>query len=102
MSYLCYLVASRGSDLSEWALVVAGAFVCIAVPLSLYDISNHVLHYVRPQLQRHYLRVLWMCPIYALQSWLALYAPDYKVYLETPRDVSVVVTPPQPLPPLAS
>ena len=27
-----------------------------------------------------------MVPIYALQSWLALYYPAYKVYIETPRD----------------
>lgn len=27
-----------------------------------------------------------MVPIYALQSWLALYYPDAKVYIETPRD----------------
>lgn len=27
-----------------------------------------------------------MVPIYAVQSWLALYWPDKKVYIETPRD----------------
>jgi hypothetical protein len=43
-------------------------------------------NYVKPHLQRYYIRCLWMVPIYSIESWLALRYQDYKVYIETPRD----------------
>jgi hypothetical protein len=49
------------------------------------DIHFHILHYVSP-LQRHYIRILWMIPIYAIESWLALRFNNQKIYLETMRE----------------
>lgn len=37
-------------------------------------------------LQRHYIRILWMVPIYSVESWLALRFNKQKVYLETLRE----------------
>ena len=54
----------------SWA--VAGFFVAVAVPLSLYDVLGHLTHYVTPDQQRYYIRILFMVPIYAIESWLAL------------------------------
>ena len=65
-----------------WAWATALLFVNIAVPLSLYDIHGHMANYVRPQLQRYYIRCLWMVPIYAIESWLALRFQSVKVYIE--------------------
>ncbi len=36
--------------------------------------------------QRHYIRILWMVPIYSVESWLALRFNRQKVYLETARE----------------
>ncbi|RYG57115.1 OSTA/TMEM184 family protein [archaeon] len=44
------------------------------------------IHYSVPELQRHYIRILWMVPIYAIESWCALRFKDEKVYLETARE----------------
>ena len=68
------------------AQVTAGIFVAIALPLSLNDISLHFSHYVRPDLQKYYVRILFLVPIYAIESWLALRYKDQKLYLEVARE----------------
>jgi hypothetical protein len=64
---------------------VAALFVLLAVPISLHAIHLNMLYY-RHKLQRFYIMILWMVPIYAIQSWLALYFWPQKVYLETSRE----------------
>ena len=56
---LVYLI-TRGSERHVLAFAIALLFVGIAVPLSLHDIHLHALHYVRPDIQRYYVRILWM------------------------------------------
>ena len=51
------------------AWCVAGFFVCLAVPITLHGINQHVAYYVSP-LQRHYVRCLGLVPIYALECAL--------------------------------
>mmetsp|Transcript_18322 Transcript_18322/g.28548 ORF Transcript_18322/g.28548 Transcript_18322/m.28548 type:complete len:280 (+) Transcript_18322:150-989(+) len=67
------------------AWTVGAVFVLASVPLTLQDIHMHVINYVSP-LQRHYIRILWMIPIYSVESWLALRFNDQKLYLETARE----------------
>uniref|UniRef100_A0A7S0EV46 Uncharacterized protein n=1 Tax=Hanusia phi TaxID=3032 RepID=A0A7S0EV46_9CRYP len=67
------------------AWVIGAIFVMASVPLALQDIHFHIIHYVSP-LQRHYVRILWMIPIYAVESWLALRFNEQKIYLETMRE----------------
>lgn len=71
------------THVAAWTL--GAVFVALSVPLSLQDIHMHILHYISP-LQRHYIRILWMVPIYAVESWLALRFNEQKVYLETLRE----------------
>ena len=44
------------------------------------------LTYVSP-LQRFYIRILWLVPIYGLESFFALFFRDTTIYIETMRDV---------------
>lgn len=64
----------------------AGVFVMLAVPISLYEIFMHLAHYYAPELQRFVVRVLWMVPIYAVESWFSLRFKSQAVYLETARE----------------
>lgn len=67
------LVTTRAENhMIAWA--VSGIFVAISVPLPLNDILMHVLHYVRPELQRFYIRILWLVPLYSVQSWCVPYS----------------------------
>ncbi|EKX48282.1 hypothetical protein GUITHDRAFT_162440 [Guillardia theta CCMP2712] len=72
-----------GEHVLAWA--IGAVFVAVSVPISLHDIHMHILHYVSP-LQRHYIRILWMVPIYSIESWLALRFNDHKLIMETLRE----------------
>jgi len=82
---LWWQMAARNSERSSWAIATSFAAVCIAVPLSLYDMNVHLQNWVSP-LQRHYIRIMAMVPIYAIESWLALTFRAQRVYLEVARE----------------
>lgn len=64
----------------------AAAFVTLTVPLALLDIHRHLAHFVSP-LQGYYVRILFLLPIYSLESWLALRFEAQALYLATIRDL---------------
>jgi hypothetical protein len=58
----------------------------LALPISLYDIHQHLSHMVSP-LQIRYVRVLAMIPLYSVESWLALFFRQQRVGLELAREM---------------
>lgn len=68
------------------AWFVAGCFVFLTIPISLWGILQHLVNYTRPELQRRIVRILWMVPIYATDSWLALRFPKAAIYLDSLRE----------------
>ncbi|KAG8190546.1 hypothetical protein JTE90_004121 [Oedothorax gibbosus] len=58
----------------------------MALPITFWEITQHLVHYNKPYLQRHIIRILWMVPIYALNAWLALTFPHVGIYLDTLRE----------------
>jgi hypothetical protein len=67
-----------------WA--ASALFVAATVPLALYDIHCHLVRFVSP-LQRFYVRILLLLPIYTVESWLALRFEGQALYLTTLRDL---------------
>jgi hypothetical protein len=65
---------------------VAAFFSAFAVPLSFHAILMHIMNY-RNRLQRHYIRILWMVPMYSIQSWFALRFNEQKIYLKSTREL---------------
>ena len=63
-----------------------GVFVLIAVPMSLYEIFMHLVHFTCPSSQRHIVRIIWMVPIYGVESWLALRYKEYAIYMQAARE----------------
>jgi len=64
----------------------AAAFVLIGFPISIYGIVMHLANYNQPETQNYIVRILWMVPIFSVQSWLGLRFKDYSIYFETIRD----------------
>ena len=67
MCLAVWQIVTQQYELHIVAWCVAAFFVGIAVPLSLHDIHMHMLHYRRPDIQRYYIRILFLVPIYAIE-----------------------------------
>eukprot|EP00934_Nitzschia_sp_Nitz4_P002162 Nitzschia sp. Nitz4//scaffold9_size221794//163764//166205//NITZ4_001370-RA/size221794-snap-gene-0.109-mRNA-1//1//CDS//3329561073//2162//frame0 len=77
----------HGKDPHLIAWFSAGAFVIMGFPISMYGIVLHLANYNQPNVQVYVVRILWMVPIYSVESWLCLRYKDYAIYIETLRDV---------------
>uniref|UniRef100_A0A663LWC3 Transmembrane protein 184C n=1 Tax=Athene cunicularia TaxID=194338 RepID=A0A663LWC3_ATHCN len=58
----------------------------MTIPISLWGILQHLVHYTQPELQKPIIRILWMVPIYSLDSWIALKYPNIAIYVDTCRE----------------
>ncbi|XP_067301496.1 transmembrane protein 184C-like [Pseudorasbora parva] len=76
--------AEVGTHTKAW--FIAGVFVCMTIPISLWGILQHLVHYTQPELQKPIIRILWMVPIYSLDSWIALKYPKIAIYVDTCRE----------------
>uniref|UniRef100_A0A8C5XAT7 Transmembrane protein 184C n=1 Tax=Microcebus murinus TaxID=30608 RepID=A0A8C5XAT7_MICMU len=68
------------------AWFIAGIFLLLTIPISLWVILQHLVHYTQPELQKPIIRILWMVPIYSLDSWVALKYPSIAIYVDTCRE----------------
>ena len=46
----------------------------------------HLSNYYQPNVQCYVIRILWMVPIYSIESWLCLRFHRFAIYIETLRD----------------
>ncbi|KFM70155.1 Transmembrane protein 184C, partial [Stegodyphus mimosarum] len=76
----------NGTSPHMQAWFTGGVFVLMALPITFWEITQHLVHYNKPYLQRYIIRILWMVPIYALNAWLALSFPKTGIYLDTCRE----------------
>jgi Organic solute transporter Ostalpha len=65
----------------------AGAFVLLGFPISMWGIVGHLANYNQPHTQVYIVRILWMVPIYSVESWLAMRFHKHAIYIETLRDL---------------
>jgi hypothetical protein len=81
-----YGVKDKDSDNAHIAFYSSAAFVLLTFPLSIRSIVLHLQHWHIPRMQRYVVRILWMVPLYSLQSWLSLRFHLAATYIETLRD----------------
>eukprot|EP00056_Hartaetosiga_gracilis_P007562 m.109820 g.109820 ORF g.109820 m.109820 type:complete len:604 (+) comp12740_c0_seq2:13-1824(+) len=76
----------HGEELHVIAWFVSGIFVSLAIPMTLWDVAMHLRNWHNPRLQRHIIRILFMVPIYAIDSWFALRFPEVNIYFDVARE----------------
>ena len=72
-----------------WGIAFIWSAIC--VPISVWDISSHVSRLASP-LQVHYVRILMMVPIFAIESWLALRYTEQRHIFEALRSLYECIT----------
>lgn len=71
--------------MDSWSSVAA-VFVVLALLSSFWEITNHLIYFNKPYLQKYIVRILWMVPIYSLNAWVAMTIPVLGVYLDIMRE----------------
>nr|CAB3267062.1 transmembrane protein 184C-like [Phallusia mammillata] len=79
------LVQNQAKPLTV-AWFIAGMFVIVTIPMSLWTILHHLIYFTQPELQKPIMRILWMVPVYAIDSWFAVKFPDLAIYFDTVRE----------------
>lgn len=75
-----------GFTRKDQLILIGGLFVISAIPISIWQITQHIVHFTKPILQKHIIRILWMVPIYALNAWLCLLFPQHAIYMDSIRE----------------
>lgn len=70
------------------AQALSGAFVWTALIITCHQIYQHLRFYTLPTEQRWIVRILFIVPIYAFDSWLSLlfFRENYYIYFNSVRD----------------
>lgn len=64
----------------------SAGFVLLTVPISVRLIVMHLTHWYQPNIQKYVVRIIWMIPIYSIESWFALRFKSLALYIETLRE----------------
>lgn len=65
----------------------AGIMVLGTVVMSTRLVYLHLTHWYMPDVQKYVVRILWMVPLYSVQSWLSLRFHDARIYIDAIRDL---------------
>lgn len=65
----------------------SGVMVLGTLVLSFRLVYLHLSHWYMPQVQKYVVRIVWMVPLYAVQSWLSLRFRESRVYIDAIRDL---------------
>ncbi|GMI37852.1 hypothetical protein TrRE_jg12862 [Triparma retinervis] len=97
LTFICVIVAipvltvfgfrDKNTSDDHIAFYSAGAFVLLTVPISVREIIMHLQHYYMPNVQKFVVRILWMVPLYSVQSWFSLRFHESSLYIESLRDL---------------
>lgn len=68
-------------------LIVALPCTIGAIALAIFHIYRHLTNYTEPTFQRYIVRIIFMVPVYALMSFLALVMRDKAIYFNSLREI---------------
>lgn len=64
----------------------SGGFVLLTIPISIKLIMQHLTNWQAPRIQKFVVRIIWMVPLYSIESWIALRYRSLTLYMETLRE----------------
>lgn len=64
----------------------SAGFVMLTFPICIRLIVLHLTHWHMPKVQKYVVRIIWMVPMYSVESWLALRFHSLALYIETIRE----------------
>lgn len=79
--------AAKQSRWDHMLYLMCGVFVLIAVPVSVHGIVQHLVNYYMPQVQKYVIRILFMVPIFSIQSWFSLFYHGAAFYIRAFREL---------------
>lgn len=68
LPWLIIYTTKDGFTRKDQLLLIGGIFVLASLPLSVWHILQHMLHFTKPILQKPIIRILWMVPIYSCNA----------------------------------
>jgi hypothetical protein len=63
----------------------SGTFALASCVIAAVQIYFHLRNWTSPVQQRLIIRMLLMCPVYAVNSWVGIFLKEYAVYVNTAR-----------------
>ena len=79
--------AKHGS-ISSAAFYSAASYVVLSLVLSVREILSHLYNWYAPDVQKFVVRILFMVPLYSVQSWLGLrFHGQARIYIILLRDL---------------
>ncbi|KAI5076537.1 hypothetical protein GOP47_0008602 [Adiantum capillus-veneris] len=76
----------QSPSLHTWAVLIASFFVLVALSLSFVLIFAHLTHYTKPQEQKWLIGVVFMVPVYSVESFASLWNPNISIECDILRN----------------
>jgi hypothetical protein len=80
-----YELYTNGRKKEYIAWFSSAGFVLLTIPLSVRAIINNLTHWHMPNIQKYVVRIIWMVPLYSVESWLSLRFKRFSLHIETLR-----------------
>jgi hypothetical protein len=75
-----------GLGILQIGWIISGVFVIASCVLSFKMIYDHLKNYNEPNLQKHIVRIIFIVPVYAIDSWLTLVFESWALWVDLIRD----------------
>jgi hypothetical protein len=72
LPFLVLKLSLMQSEIRVYLVVISAIFCALAIPISLYSVRRHLLHFWVPPLQIYIVRILWMVPVYSVTTLFSL------------------------------
>lgn len=75
-----------GNDKHSLAKCISLYFTIVTIPISIYQTYEHLSNFCKPLLQVQIIRVIWMVPVYSLESVLSIHFVKYSFLFQVIRE----------------